>query len=760
MESGVHAWVRGVDLHEFVSRSALCAPRCTLRVLDPDDMPPVVKFVWRTREEDEEVAVIKHRAEQSSLMQVAIATTVVDIARDRGGAQHLQWPGQPLRTIGMYVQGAVRLGRLLDGWGSAVDRIAIVAYLNTHGMESMTNVGWDVLDFTPTSDHSTGIDMTCYFRPLYSKAAALAAGRPWLPGLTELVSGNRNRTDGASTYYKLLAFALTRYSRVLLVDVDAVLFTNPDGPLLNSSMREASPVEMRCDPTAHGRRMPSEYGAYSCVVSLRPSNHTLRRLMSMASDGCYFPFTNSEQDIMDGAYSCSPHAFSGLQWMHDASLLWRDQRWYRRYILSRSVAARATDADQECYRMRYADAVNLTTRQQVVDHWLSIGFAQRRTLMCSSSGAPPRNGSVRAGIVDSSVLPPPPIADDGDGTGQQCRYGPRWEPRLDGPRERPFWFSNATCSRMAERSARWQVASDEVGPAPPSPPQRLDFLIAGVQKGGTTALANYMRRSSPFLCLKATDRDGTHGEDHQFDDARLSAIDRQPFVRHQICEGSSPSARFGADDPLFSHIANSAIASTLNALAPRTKFVVLLREPVQRAFSQYIMEVNRASRHHPPWFLLRGHPDFLAAMRLEVSRGRPRTPSSADFVWRGFYGAQLEGLHRFFGASRVHVTIAERVFASERARDEQYNRIFTFIGVPPVANFTARGVFTRPAPVSARTAGVSLTTPAALMLRKLYCNDTRHLYAQLGGEVGEWESWYLEQGISEMARGSYNTDRV
>ena len=266
-------------------------------------------------------------------------------------------------------------------------------------------------------------------------------------------------------------------------------------------------------------------------------------------------------------------------------------------------------------------------------------------------------------------------------------------------------------------------------PATTHQPQ-LNFLIAGVQKGGTTALGEHLRKCSPFVCL-------TPGEDHRYDSIqRLGDVFQLGNV--QGCNVTSPLSRFGAEDPLFSYVSEGSLLDRVSSFAPALKIILLLREPVQRAFSQYRMEVARDPKRCC---------DFFAAMR-EEARGPPaKKPSRKDIVWRGFYDAQVERLVSHYGQRNVHVAISERVFLSKSQRDSVYNRILEFIGVPVVSNFDA-AVFTRPGSNIVQNKTIMLTHDAALFLRRLYVNDTNRVYIRLGYKVTEWDAWYCSSGLN------------
>ena len=97
--------------------------------------------------------------------------------------------------------------------------------------------------------------------------------------------------------------------------------------------------------------------------------------------------------------------------------------------------------------------------------------------------------------------------------------------------------SNSSAGQLAERSTGLSLRER---------PQ-LHFLIAGVQKGGTTALGGHLRRCSPLVCL-TFDRSF---EDHRLDSMQqLAAFDIVAArERARSCNHSSPLSRYGSEAP-------------------------------------------------------------------------------------------------------------------------------------------------------------------------------------------------------------------
>lgn len=180
-------------------------------------------------------------------------------------------------------------------------------------------------------------------------------------------------------------------------------------------------------------------------------------------------------------------------------------------------------------------------------------------------------------------------------------------------------------------------------------------------------------------------------------------------------------------------------------------------EPIQRAYSQFKMEVERGS------LKLGENETFAQRMKSEIARGPPRHRKKEDQVWRGLYDEQMARLQQWIGAARLKIIVSERVFSSPKAMElecgaasaqprfrgnvyeslHRYETILDFLHVTRVARF--RKVFKNPG--SSKVVGGGLDGEARQVLRVLYKNDTARLYERLGAPICEWESWYREQEL-------------
>src|SRR5207302_2532776 len=169
--------------------------------------------------------------------------------------------------------------------------------------------------------------------------------------------------------------------------------------------------------------------------------------------------------------------------------------------------------------------------------------------------------------------------------------------------------------------------------------ERLDFIVAGAQKSGTTAL-HYFLAKHPKITM------GDQHEIHFFDDDATSAtaVDYEQLHKHYPLV--APSTIAGDCTP--SYIYFKPAAERIWRYNPKIKLLVLLRNPVERAFAHWNMQ--RFKGREPL--------DFFDAVREETTRIVGAPPAEARrfaYVDRGFYGRQLARVFKFFSREQVKV---------------------------------------------------------------------------------------------------------
>jgi hypothetical protein len=200
-----------------------------------------------------------------------------------------------------------------------------------------------------------------------------------------------------------------------------------------------------------------------------------------------------------------------------------------------------------------------------------------------------------------------------------------------------------------------------------------DFLIAGVPKAGTTALHAALT-GHPELFLTAVKEpkffltDGpppTSGGPGDVQTYQEHVWRRDDY--EALFEPAPPGTLRGEATPFYLY--DLKAHDRIQALVPDVKLIVLLRDPVDRAHSNWT---------HLWVAGLEEEADFLAACRAEPAR---RDAGWADF-WHytglGLYGAQLEHLYQRF--RRDHV-LALRYRDLKDRPAETLDRVCAFLGV-------------------------------------------------------------------------------
>lgn len=191
---------------------------------------------------------------------------------------------------------------------------------------------------------------------------------------------------------------------------------------------------------------------------------------------------------------------------------------------------------------------------------------------------------------------------------------------------------------------------------------RPDFLIVGAQRSGTTSmfktLIQHPSVARPYL------RKGVHYFDLRHDRGMRWYRGHFPIAVTSRARRLGRRPVTGESSPyyMFHPLAPRRIAAAL----PDVRLIVLLRDPVERAYSGHSHEIGRGYETE----------DFVRALELEPGRlaGQKEKmladPSYNSPDWqhhahatRGQYIEQLEELEKQFGRDRMHVVDSADFFA-------------------------------------------------------------------------------------------------
>ena len=174
--------------------------------------------------------------------------------------------------------------------------------------------------------------------------------------------------------------------------------------------------------------------------------------------------------------------------------------------------------------------------------------------------------------------------------------------------------------------------------------KRVDFLVAGAQKAGTTALFDYLSELPAFELPSVK-------EAHFFDDEEhvdWNAPDYGPY--HGLF--SDPVRLWGEATPIYLYWPNAL--ERIRAYNPAMKLILLFRDPVERAWSHWKMEYARGKETEPfGWCIRNGR------ARMAKTEPYPGFHRVYSYVERGFYGRQLAHALELFPREQILILQSE-----------------------------------------------------------------------------------------------------
>lgn len=243
---------------------------------------------------------------------------------------------------------------------------------------------------------------------------------------------------------------------------------------------------------------------------------------------------------------------------------------------------------------------------------------------------------------------------------------------------------------------------------------RVRFLIGGVQKGGTTALDQYLR-AHPALEMASIK------EAHFFDDESVDWAAPDYAVYHRLF--SAPDGLWGEATPVYLYWPQSL--ERIRRYDPDMKLIFLFRDPAGRAWSHWKMERDRGWETEPfAWCIREGRARLASA-------DPPGFHRVFSYVERGFYAAQLARALSLFGREQMLLLRSEDLSEDP---DAVVTRVCRFLDVAPPE------LPLEPLRANVAADNAPIDPVDADYLRGLYAEDLRR-FAELSGlDVEGWAS--------------------
>ncbi len=255
---------------------------------------------------------------------------------------------------------------------------------------------------------------------------------------------------------------------------------------------------------------------------------------------------------------------------------------------------------------------------------------------------------------------------------------------------------------------------------------KVNFVIAGAQKAGTTALAAFLAEH-PEICM------APQKEVHLFD--APDYVDSTAFCDEryrQAFPNYHGQPLVGEATPIYMYL--PVCVARIQRYNPAMRLIVLLRHPAERALSHHAMERSRQAEPWPLLAALAAEPFRLwrAAGSLEWSSA-VRTHSYLD---RGFYSRQIANLLEHFPREQLLVLRTEELLAHHA---ETLRRVYTFLGAEEPAVLPASRQVRPGAELGADEARPTRPAAVASALKWIYRSELARLEKLLGWRLDSWK---------------------
>lgn len=240
-------------------------------------------------------------------------------------------------------------------------------------------------------------------------------------------------------------------------------------------------------------------------------------------------------------------------------------------------------------------------------------------------------------------------------------------------------------------------------------------VILGAQKSGTSSLHNYLTQHPGVIAP-------LRKEVHYFD---LNYSRGERWYRAHFGRVGEPGLNLDSS-PYYLY--QPAVPRRLHAVLPDARLIVLLRDPVRRAYSHYWHERDKGRETRGFEEAIAAEPARIGSAQVQLEDGtleRSHEHQHFSYLARGRYVEQLERWFGQFPRERFLVLRFEDLVKEPLA---VLNQSLAFLGLPPAGSVDLEARNTRRYPPLAET--------TAGRLREYYAPWNRRLEALLDRPMG------------------------
>jgi hypothetical protein len=245
-------------------------------------------------------------------------------------------------------------------------------------------------------------------------------------------------------------------------------------------------------------------------------------------------------------------------------------------------------------------------------------------------------------------------------------------------------------SRLKQAARAYTVPTSRLRPLP-------EFLIIGAQRTGTTSLYKYLSEHPQFRSATLKTK-GVHFFDTRYEKGMAWYRAHFPTTAYRTAFRVRHGADLVTGEASPYYLFHPHVPFRLHQHLPNVKLIAILRDPIDRTYSQWQHELKRGFEHLDRFEdALDAEPGRLAG-EVEKMNADPDYKSFAhqhhSYMARSRYAEQIEVYRSLFPAEQILCIRAEDLFAQPA---DEYARVLEFLGLPyHPSSFDAYNGYKRP----------------------------------------------------------------
>lgn len=244
--------------------------------------------------------------------------------------------------------------------------------------------------------------------------------------------------------------------------------------------------------------------------------------------------------------------------------------------------------------------------------------------------------------------------------------------------------------------------------------KKVDFVVAGTQKGGTSALDMYLRKH-PEICMASI-------KEVHFFDREANFKDNTDYSKYHAFFNPKPGHKLiGEATPVYMYWYDAP--KRIWQYNPEMKFIIVLRNPIERAFSHWNMERRRNVDRMSFW-------DAIQNEQIRCREALPFQHKNFSYIDRGFYTEQLRRIWHFFPKEQTLIIKYENLRYNVR---DTLKDLFGFLNLQMIQNVESMDIHS--------TSYISSMTEKEYdYLKNIFSLEVKELEYLLGWDCSTWIS--------------------